>query len=150
MSESDNSIIEAIRSVGGDNGRLSVEQKVWLGSQVVGGLTTVMKLSEQSGLRHRTIKRYAFKVRRGSIFKARPGRSRLLDEESMNSIQHWASDNECLTDEDNLSTLVEKINDEKVQTIIRRVESDDSSDVGRVRRVSQRSLRRYLRIFLQG
>ena len=41
-----------------------------------------------------------------------------IDEESVRLLQHWMSDNECSTDDENMDHLVEKINAEKV--IVRR------------------------------
>ena len=145
----DNNMLESIYAAGGSASRLTIPQKQWLGSQVVDGRDSILNLVKRVGLPRRVIKRYVHKVRHQCIFKSKPGRSRLLDEESLDSVQHWASENQCLTDDENADDLVEKINFEKVKSTVRLRNSDLLIDVGQIRRVSPRSLGRYIKIVLQ-
>lgn len=64
MPDTINSIIEDIRSVGGESTSLTVQQKQWLGEQVVSKRWTVTQLALRVGIRHRLVKRYAHKVRK--------------------------------------------------------------------------------------
>jgi hypothetical protein len=105
----DNNMLEAISAAGGSASRLTVPQKQWLGRQVVDGRDSILNLVKRFGLPRRVLKRYVHKVRHRCIFKSKPGRSRLLDEESLDSVQLWASENECCTDDENIDDLVEKI-----------------------------------------
>lgn len=149
MADINNNILEAICSLGGDSNRLTVSQKQWVGEQVVDGGWTVSKLALRIGLRHRIVKRYAHKVRHRTIFKSGPGRARLLDQNSVDVLHRWASENDGCSDDEQLDVLVERINFEKVETVGRRLQDDQAVSVGAIRRVSQRSLGRYIKIALQ-
>ena len=143
-----NLILDSICRVRGDVSCLSVQEKQWLGTEVVEGRTTITTLARRVGLPRRAVKRYAHKVRHHCIFLGKPGRRRLLDGQSVNLIRHWATENDCAADDENMESLVEKINSEKVETLSRLHIGNYEGILGPIRRVSQRSLGRYVKLVL--
>ena len=64
----------------------------------------------------------------------------LLDGQSANLIRQWATENDCAADDENMESLVEKFNSEKVKTLSRLHIGNYEGILGPIRRVSQRSL----------
>ena len=77
--ELNNLLLDSICCVRGDVSKLSVQEKQWLGTEVLEGRATITTLARRVGLPNRAVKRYAHKVRHQCIFLGKPGRRRLLD-----------------------------------------------------------------------
>ena len=62
----------------------------------------------------------------------------MLDDQSENLIRHWATENDCAADDENMESLVGKNNSEKIETLSRLHIGNYEGILGPRRRVSQR------------
>ena len=146
--ESNKSIIESIIQANGDANKLTVSQKRWLGNQIVHQHADSGELGRRFHLNQRLLRKYSDKVRKGSTFSSTIGRIGILDERSVDVVNVFVSAHQDMDDETLKNELVEIINKERLNTMMRRQNISTIEELGEVRRVCRRTLHRYIKKFL--
>lgn len=146
--ESNKNMIESIFQANGDANKLTVGQKRWLGGQIVHQHTDSGELGRRFHLNQRLLRKYSDKVRKGTAFCSKTGRIGILDERSVDVVNEFVSTHQDMDDETLKNELVEVINNERLQTMMRRQNVNTIQELGEVRRVCRRTLFRYIKKFL--
>lgn len=123
---------------------ISVEQKVWLATQVNTGKLSAYELHKESKVAARSVYRYAYKLRKGLVIREKSGRPPALDEESENMVLNLLKENPNVE----RRVLIQFIRDQHMKTWHRR-HSNHGSDLDpntlqKPNKLSMRSIDRYL------
>ena len=140
---------EEIKGVDGNASKLSADHKQWLADCVTSGKSSARALGKKFNLKARVLQKYVARARTGGKFHAGAGRTTLLDNLSMQAIKDFVADNCNLSGDALRGKLEEEINKQRVITLGRRkTDAKDQPAVAEIGRVSRRSMRRYIQLFL--
>ena len=142
---------ETIFDAGGDVTKLSSDQKHWLGKRIADNVETASDLARKYKLNRRSLTRYAEKVRKRVKISCSSGRTKLLDFISFRDLRLELAKHRHLGDDELKSKLTEYINYQRAQTMDRSIEQGVDVALGqggKVRRVSRRTVGRYLKVLL--
>lgn len=144
----DFSMDKSILEMHGDVRKLKASEKEWLGLQIAKRVHLPKYLAQRYKISPCRLSKYASKVRQGAAFSFKSGRAQLLDETSLARIEYFVADNNHLSYDILQDQLVEMINAERIETLVRRRAMAGTSGVGVLKRVSRRTIHRYLKMFI--
>ncbi len=121
--------------------QLSVEEKRWLGEQIISKRATAAQISQKLGLVQSTLYRYSNWVRKEHRMEEEVGRPRCLDDISINAIFEAIRNLPSMSD----AQLRNVIKKEYTATYSRRHDALDEGD--EVIEMPRRSLKRYFEYF---
>ena len=95
---------------------ITVDQKIWLATQVNAGKVSAYELHKENKVAARSVYRYAYKLRKGLMIREKSGRPPALDEESEEAVLNLLRDNPSVE----RRVLIQFIRDQHLKTWTRR------------------------------